>query len=116
MKPMGFLDELFKSRELYLLTGGDGRQVHLGFVDGRRAVYFFTSAELAKSFIRSQGLRGEPARVNWKAFDQMRADLAAAHVRQAAIDPAPGSEAEALCLPIEQVRIDNAQIWGQPAP
>jgi hypothetical protein len=112
---MSFFGDLFKGRELYMLSGGDGHQVHLGFVGGRKAAYFFTSQDKAAAYIRANALRGGLARVNWKSFPQLRADLLAAHVRQAAIDPNPGEEDRALVLPLEEVHMDNPLIWGQPA-
>ncbi len=115
MLPMSFFEDLFKNRELYMLTGGDGNQVHLGFVDGRKAVYLFTSQEKAAVYVRANSLRGGLAKINWKSFDHVRADLVASHVRQAAIDPRPGEEDTALVLPIEDVHVDNPMIWGQPA-
>ncbi|MBM3270343.1 MAG: hypothetical protein FJZ01_22135 [Candidatus Sericytochromatia bacterium] len=112
---MSLFGELFKSRELYMLTGAGGSQVHLGFVDGRKAAYFFTSQDKAAGYIRANSLRGGLAKVNWKTFGLLRADLVAAHVRQAAIDPRPGEEEAALVLPLEEVAMDNPVIWGQTA-
>ena len=111
---MSFLDGLFQNRDLYLLTGADGNQVHMGFIQDRKAVYFFTSQDLAKAYMQGHKLRGGLSKVNWKAFDQVRQTLVASHVRQAAIDPAPGAEDTALVIPVEQVRQDNPLIWGQP--
>ncbi|MBM3275290.1 MAG: hypothetical protein FJZ00_09065 [Candidatus Sericytochromatia bacterium] len=112
---MAFLDELFKNRDLFMLTGADGHQVHLGFSDGRKAVYFFTSQDAARTYIAEHRLKAGLARINWKTFNQVRADLLAAHVRLAAIDPHTGVEATGMVIPLEHVRSDNPVIWGQPA-
>lgn len=111
---MSFLEGLFQNRDLFLLTGADGSQVHLGFIQGRKAVFFFTSQDRAKAYMQAHSLRGGLSKVNWKAFDHVRQDLVASHVRQAAIDPAPGAEDTAVVIAIEQVRLDNPLIWGQP--
>ena len=111
---MSFLEGLFQSRELYLLTGADTTQVHLGFIQARKAVFFFTAPDLARAYIQGNGLKAGLSKLNWKAFEHLRQDLVAAHVRQAAIDPAPGAEDAAMVIAIEQVRQDNPVIWGQP--
>jgi hypothetical protein len=112
---MPLLNDLFQSRDLFMLTGADGNQVHLGFIDGRKAVYFFTSQESARRYVSEHRLNAGLARVNWKTFAHVRAELLAAHVRQAAIDPPTGVEATGMVIPLEHVRSDNSVIWGQPA-
>lgn len=111
---MSLFESLFQTRDLYLLTGADGSQVHLGFIQERKAVFFFTTPERAKAYMQGHSLKGGLSRVNWKAFDHVRQELMASHVRQAAIDPSAGAEDSALVIPIEQVRLDNPLIWGQP--
>lgn len=105
------MDSMFKTRDLYMLMGQDGKSVHMSFHDQRKAVYFFTSQDKAKAYVNAKRLSCGLARVNWKTFDRVRMDLTAAHVRQAVIDPHV-DDSDAIVLGIDQVTLENGAIWG----
>lgn len=108
----GFLDQLFKARELFTLMGPTGETIHVGFARGKRTAIFFTTPSKAQNYVLTKRLNCRLSRIKWKTFEHVQASLLSAQVRQGMIDPVPGSEDNGLILPIGEINLDNARIWN----
>ncbi|MBI6546182.1 MAG: hypothetical protein HY692_05270 [Cyanobacteria bacterium NC_groundwater_1444_Ag_S-0.65um_54_12] len=108
---MSFIDTLFRTRDLFLLTAAGARTIHLGFISKRRAVFFFTDSEKAQAYARIKRLDCQVSKLNWRYFPVIVRELVASHIRQAAIDPDPHDEESALVLALQEIDPLNERIW-----